>query len=100
MKKLVEKIKQTTLKQRVVTGAIILLLLASGTGLAVNRHNEKILADTNAKIIKSDKKAKLEKHLKDDKEAKAKADKEAKSKAEAEKQAKIKAETEAKQNHK
>ena len=48
MKKLVGKIKQTTLKQRVVTGAIILLLLASGTGLAVNRHNEKILADTNA----------------------------------------------------
>lgn len=41
MKKLVGKIKQTTLKQRVVTGAIILLLLASGTGLAVNRHNEK-----------------------------------------------------------
>ena len=45
MKNLVEKIKKTTLKQRVATGAIILLLLGGGTGLAVNRYNEKVLAE-------------------------------------------------------
>ena len=96
MKNLVEKIKHTTLKQRVATGAIVLLLLGGGTGLAVNRHNEKVLADSQAKIVKADKKANLEKHLKADKEAKIKADKEAKAKAEADKQAKLKAESEAK----
>jgi hypothetical protein len=67
-----------------------LLLLGGGTGLAVNRHNEKVLADSQAKIVKADKKANLEKHLKADKEAKIKADKEA------DKQAKLKAESEAK----
>ena len=96
MKNLVEKIKKTTLKQRVATGAIILLLLGGGTGLAVNRHNEKVLADSNDKIVKANKKANLEKHLKADKEAKIKADKEAKAKAEADKQAKLKSESEAK----
>ena len=43
MKNLVEKIKHTTLKQRVTTGAIVLLLLGGVTGLAVNRYNEKVL---------------------------------------------------------
>lgn len=100
MKNLVEKIKQTTLKQRVATGAIILLLIGGGTALAVNRHNEKVLAESEAKIVKANKKANLDKHLKADKEAKAKAlraESEAKAKLEAEKQAKLKADTEAKQ---
>ena len=96
MKNLVEKIKKTTLKQRVASSAIILLLLGGGTGLAVNRYNENVLADSNYKIVKADKKANLEKHLKADKEAKIKADKEAKIKAEADKQAKLKAENDAK----
>ena len=88
MKNLVEKIKQTTLKQRVATGAIILLLIGGGTALAVNRHNEKVLAESEAKIVKANKKANLDKHLKADKEAKAKAlraESEAKAKLEAEK---------------
>ncbi|MFZ2557294.1 MAG: hypothetical protein WAX18_05450 [Lactococcus raffinolactis] len=100
MKNLVEKIKQTTLKQRVATGAIILLLIGGGTALAVNRHNEKVLAESEAKIVKANKKANLDKHLKADKEAKAKAlraESEAKAKLEAEKKAKLKADTEAKQ---
>ncbi|GAB2021713.1 hypothetical protein RyT2_07870 [Pseudolactococcus yaeyamensis] len=103
---MIEKIKATTLKQRVVVGAIALLLIGGGTGLAVHKNNvasakaDKVetkkkvqdKADKEAKVI-AENKAKL-KLLKEeaDKKAKAKAESEAKAKAESE--AKAKAESE------
>lgn len=103
MKNLVEKIKHTTLKQRVATGAIILLLVGGGTGLAVNKHNKSVLADSQEKLVKAEKKA-------DDEAEKARVKQANKAylvkvtelkvrreKTEAEQQAKIKAENEAKQ---
>ncbi|GHU37821.1 hypothetical protein FACS1894193_04720 [Bacilli bacterium] len=92
MTNIIEKIKSTTVKQRVVAGVIVIAL--AGVGIGVTVHNANVATAKQTKIQK-------EERLAADKAKKAKADKAEKAKqvqlkAEADKKAKEKAAADAK----
>lgn len=96
MNNLVEKIKQSTLKERVITGLVVIFLIGCGGVIIAKNHNKSVVAGNKLKVVKADKKVLSKKQLKIDKETKSKADKEAKAEAEKQANLKIKADNEAK----
>ena len=97
MNNLLEKIKATTLRQRLIIGGVFLILIGFGTATIVHHQNVVSEAKNKQEKLESDKKAKLDKHLKADKASKDKADQAAREKAQkdaADKQARDKVQAE------
>ena len=81
MNNLLEKIKATTLRQRLIIGGVFLILIGFGTATIVHHQNVVSEAKNKQEKLESDKKAKLDRHLKADKASKDKADQAAREKA-------------------
>lgn len=109
MNNLLEKIKATTLRQRLIIGGVFLILIGFGTATVVHHQNVVSEAKNKQEKLESDKKSKLDKHLKADKASKYRADqaawekaqkdaadKQARDKVQAELAAKVQAENDAK----
>ena len=97
MNNLLEKIKATTLRQRLIIGGVFLILIGFGTATIVHHQNVVSEAKNKQEKLESDKKAKLDRHLKADKASKDKADQAAREKAQkdaADKQARDKVQAE------
>lgn len=74
MNNLLEKIKATTLRQRLIIGGVFLILIGFGTATVVHHQNVVSEAKNKQEKLESDKKLKLDKHLKADKASKDRAD--------------------------
>ena len=70
MNNLLEKIKATTLRQRLIIGGVFLILIGFGTATVVHHQNVVSEAKNKQEKLESDKKSKLDKHLKADKASK------------------------------